>query len=157
MPGGTSSSRTPSSPASPRGTDPWPTSRRASSTCWASRPSTPVWGSDVAEATAGADGTAGADTPDEVHDGAYDLVAMGRTGVDIYPLQLGVGLEDVETFQKSLGGTATNVAVAAARHGRDVALVTRTGADAFGRYIHRALRGFGVDDRFVAPVDGPPT
>ena len=82
---------------------------------------------------------------------------MGRTGVDIYPLQFGVGLEDVETFQKFLGGTATNVAVAAARHGRDVALVTRTGADAFGRYIHRALREFGVDDRFVEPVDGPPT
>jgi len=94
---------------------------------------------------------------DEAHDGGYDLVAMGRTGVDIYPLQFGVGLEEVETFQKFLGGTATNVSVAAARHGRAVALVTRTGADAFGRYIHRALRGFGVDDRFVAPVDGPPT
>ncbi|SDP52681.1 5-dehydro-2-deoxygluconokinase [Pedococcus dokdonensis] len=88
---------------------------------------------------------------------AHDLVAMGRTGVDIYPLQYGVGLEEVETFQKFLGGTATNVAVAAARHGRDVALVTRTGEDAFGRYVHRALRGFGVDDRFVAPVAGPPT
>jgi 5-dehydro-2-deoxygluconokinase len=89
--------------------------------------------------------------------GTYDLVAMGRTGVDIYPLQFGVGLEDVETFQKFLGGTATNVSVAAARHGRRVALVTRTGDDAFGRYIHQALRGFGVDDSFVAPVDGPPT
>lgn len=87
----------------------------------------------------------------------YDLVAMGRTGVDIYPLQTGVGLEDVETFQKFLGGTATNVAVAAARHGREVALVTRTGDDAFGRYVHRALQGFGVDDRYVGPVDGPPT
>jgi 5-dehydro-2-deoxygluconokinase len=94
---------------------------------------------------------------DPTRDGAYDLVAMGRTGVDIYPLQLGVGLEEVETFQKFLGGTATNVAVAAARHGRDVALVTRTGTDAFGRYIHQALRGFGVDDRFVEPVEGPPT
>jgi 5-dehydro-2-deoxygluconokinase len=94
---------------------------------------------------------------DPTRDGAYDLVAMGRTGVDIYPLQLGVGLEEVETFQKFLGGTATNVAVAAARHGRHVALVTRTGTDAFGRYIHQALRGFGVDDRFVEPVEGPPT
>jgi 5-dehydro-2-deoxygluconokinase len=96
-------------------------------------------------------------TVGRAHEHAYDLVAMGRTGVDIYPLQSGVGLEDVETFQKFLGGTATNVAVAAARHGRDVALVTRTGADAFGRYIHRALLEFGVDDRFVEPVDGPPT
>lgn len=56
---------------------------------------------------------------------AYDLVAMGRTGVDIYPLQHGVGLEDVTTFQKFLGGSATNVAVAAARYGRRAALITR--------------------------------
>jgi 5-dehydro-2-deoxygluconokinase len=88
---------------------------------------------------------------------AYDLVAMGRTGVDIYPLQHGVGLEDVETFQKFLGGSATNVSVAAARYGLRTALVTRTGDDPFGRYVHQALQGFGVDDRFVTAVDGPPT
>ena len=51
-------------------------------------------------------------------DQPYDVVAIGRTGVDIYPLQVGVGLEDVETFGKYLGGSATNVAVAAARYGR---------------------------------------
>jgi 5-dehydro-2-deoxygluconokinase len=87
----------------------------------------------------------------------FDLVAMGRTGVDIYPLQHGVGLEDVETFQKFLGGSATNVAVAAARYGLRTALVTRTGDDPFGRYVHRALRELGVDDRFVSAVQGPPT
>lgn len=88
---------------------------------------------------------------------AYDVIAMGRTGVDIYPLDHGVGLEDVHTFEKFLGGSATNVAVAAARYGRRCALITRTGQDPFGRYIHRALRGFGVDDRFVSAVAGPPT
>ena len=60
----------------------------------------------------------------------YDVVAIGRTGVDIYPLQHGVGLEKVRTFEKFLGGSATNVAVAAARHGHRVALITRTGQDA---------------------------
>ncbi|WP_425752145.1 5-dehydro-2-deoxygluconokinase [Micromonospora sp. DT47] len=87
----------------------------------------------------------------------YDLVAMGRCGVDIYPLDHGVGLEDVGRFEKFLGGSATNVAVAAARHGRRAALITRTGRDPFGRYIHRSLRDFGVDDVFVTEVDGPPT
>ncbi len=89
--------------------------------------------------------------------GPYDVVAIGRTGVDIYPLQHGVGLEKVRTFEKFLGGSATNVSVAAARHGRRVALLTRVGQDAFGRYVHEALRDFGVDDRFVTAVDGPPT
>jgi len=82
---------------------------------------------------------------------------MGRTGVDIYPLQHGVGLEDVRTFEKFLGGSATNVAVAAARHGRRAALITRVGEDPFGTYVHRALRDLGVDDVFVSAVQGPPT
>jgi len=87
----------------------------------------------------------------------YDVVTAGRTGVDIYPLQVGVGLEDVRTFGKFLGGTAANVAVAAARHGLRTALVTRTGDDPFGRFVHRALRELGVDDRFVTPVADLPT
>ena len=82
---------------------------------------------------------------------------MGRVGVDIYPVQIGVGLEDVTSFGKYLGGSATNVAVAAARHGRRSAVITRTGADPFGRFVHQALRGFGVDDRFVSEVPGLPT
>jgi 5-dehydro-2-deoxygluconokinase len=82
---------------------------------------------------------------------------MGRIGVDLYPLQAGVGLEDVETFGKWLGGSATNVAVAAARHGRRSAVISRTGADPFGRFIHAALHGYGVDDRFVTPVPDLPT
>jgi len=88
---------------------------------------------------------------------SYDVVTMGRVGVDVYPLQVGVGLEDVETFGKFLGGSATNVAVASARHGRRVAVVTRVGADPFGRFVRRAIRRFGVDDAFVAEVEGLPT
>jgi 5-dehydro-2-deoxygluconokinase len=87
----------------------------------------------------------------------FDVITMGRIGVDIYPLQTGVGLEDVTSFGKYLGGSATNVAVAAARHGRTTAVITKTGADPFGRFIHRALTGYGVDDRFVGTSEGLPT
>ncbi|MEU5953917.1 5-dehydro-2-deoxygluconokinase [Streptomyces sp. NPDC047525] len=82
---------------------------------------------------------------------------MGRIGVDLYPLQAGVPLADVSTFGKFLGGSASNVAVAAARLGRRVAVVTRTGEDPFGDYLHRELREFGVDDRWVSGVAGLPT
>jgi 5-dehydro-2-deoxygluconokinase len=84
--------------------------------------------------------------------GHFEVVTIGRIGVDLYPLQDNVGLEDVETFGKYLGGSATNVAVAAARHGRVVAVISRTGPDAFGRYVHKALKEFGVDDSFVTAV-----
>lgn len=74
---------------------------------------------------------------------------MGRVGVDLYPLQSGVSLVDVESFGKFLGGSATNVAVAAARFGHRAAVVTKVGDDAFGEYVRKALLGFGVDDRYV--------
>ncbi|TDD00779.1 5-dehydro-2-deoxygluconokinase [Saccharopolyspora terrae] len=83
----------------------------------------------------------------------FDVITMGRIGVDIYPLQTGVPLPQVESFGKYLGGTATNVAVAAARLGHRSAVISRTGADPFGEYIHQALRGFDVDDRWVSPVE----
>ncbi|MFD4248194.1 5-dehydro-2-deoxygluconokinase [Amycolatopsis thermoflava] len=87
----------------------------------------------------------------------FDVVTMGRIGVDIYPLQTGTGLEDVTSFGKYLGGSATNVAVAAARYGRRSAVVTKTGADPFGRFLRRALAGYGVDDRFVGTSEHLPT
>ncbi|WTG70364.1 5-dehydro-2-deoxygluconokinase [Streptomyces sp. NBC_01547] len=82
---------------------------------------------------------------------------MGRIGVDLYPLTAGIPLAEAETFGKFLGGSPTNVAVAAARLGRRVAVITRTGADPFGGYLRSELRGFGVDDRWVAEVPGLPT
>ena len=57
----------------------------------------------------------------------FDVITIGRVGVDIYPLQVGVGLEDVTSFGKFLGGSATNVAVAAAKYGLKSAVITRTG------------------------------
>ncbi|MFF4151126.1 5-dehydro-2-deoxygluconokinase [Streptomyces sp. NPDC001651] len=88
---------------------------------------------------------------------AYDVITMGRIGVDLYPLQTGVPLSQVTSFGKFLGGSAANVAVAAARLGRRTALITRTGDDPFGTYLHEALQGFGVDDRWVTAVPGLPT
>jgi len=82
----------------------------------------------------------------------FDVITIGRVSVDLYPLQVGVGLEDVTSFGKFLGGSATNVAIAAARHGLRAAVITRTGADPFGRYVHQALAELGVEDRFVSAV-----
>ncbi|WP_405897800.1 5-dehydro-2-deoxygluconokinase [Streptomyces sp. NBC_00727] len=87
----------------------------------------------------------------------YDVITMGRIGVDLYPLRTGVPLARVDTFGKFLGGSPSNVAVATARLGRRSAVVTRTGADPFGDYLHEQLREFGVDDRWVTPVAAYPT
>ncbi|MER6776783.1 5-dehydro-2-deoxygluconokinase [Streptomyces sp. NPDC000659] len=93
-------------------------------------------------------------TADDV---AFDVITMGRIGVDLYPLRTGVPLAEADTFGKFLGGSPTNVAVAAARLGRRVAVITRTGADPFGAYLRAELRGFGVDDRWAGEVARYPT
>lgn len=82
--------------------------------------------------------------------GIPELLAIGRFGIDLYPLEDGIGLEGVNTFGKSLGGTAANVAVAAARYGHRVELVSRVGDDPFGRYLLGELDRLGVDPRQVA-------
>lgn len=89
--------------------------------------------------------------------GTPDVLTMGRVSVDIYSRDIGVPLPQVTSFGKYLGGSATNVAVAAARYGHDCAVITRTGRDPFGDYVHQALRDFGVDDRYVSEVPELPT
>ncbi|MEU7479907.1 5-dehydro-2-deoxygluconokinase [Lentzea sp. NPDC042327] len=80
---------------------------------------------------------------------SLEVLTVGRVGVDLYPEQSGVPLADVSTFAKSLGGTATNVAVAAARLGRRAGVLTKVGPDGFGTYVRRALEGFGVSPAHV--------
>ena len=87
----------------------------------------------------------------------HELLTIGRISVDIYPDDVGVDLEDVTSFGKYLGGSPSNVAVAAARHGRSTGVITRTGDDAFGKFLHRELHKFNVDDSFVTAVKEYPT
>ncbi|MEI2713777.1 MAG: 5-dehydro-2-deoxygluconokinase [Nocardioides sp.] len=58
-------------------------------------------------------------------------------------------LKDVRTFARSLGGTATNVAVAAARLGHRSAVLTKVGADGFGEFVREELARLAVDTAFV--------
>jgi 5-dehydro-2-deoxygluconokinase len=87
----------------------------------------------------------------------FDVLAIGRSGVDIYPLQIGVGLENVESFGKFLGGSAANVAVATARLGNRTALISGVGADPFGTFVRNELAHLGVDNCYVSTHDEYPT
>lgn len=80
---------------------------------------------------------------------SVEVMTVGRVSVDLYPEQIGIPLEDVTTFARFLGGSATNVAVAAARLGHRSAVVTKVGDDPFGSFVRRALAEFGVDARWV--------
>jgi 5-dehydro-2-deoxygluconokinase len=87
-----------------------------------------------------------------------DVLTIGRVSVDLYTEQIGVPLRDATTLRKSIGGTSTNVAVAAARLGVHAATVTKVGADPMGDYVRDALANtFGVDVRWVGVDDHLPT
>ena len=79
-----------------------------------------------------------------------DVLTIGRVGVDLYAEELHVGFTQARRFRKSVGGSPTNVAVAAARLGRRAAVFTKVGDDGLGEYVRYALvEEFGVDTRFV--------
>jgi 5-dehydro-2-deoxygluconokinase len=82
-------------------------------------------------------------------DAALDLIAVGRSSVDLYGEQIGGRLEDMGSFAKYVGGSPTNTAVAAARLGLSTGLLTRVGADHMGRFIREQLVREGIDVRGV--------
>jgi 5-dehydro-2-deoxygluconokinase len=74
-----------------------------------------------------------------------DLVCIGRTCVDLYAEQEGARLEDVQSFRKYVGGSATNIAFNTARLGVRSAMLTRVGEEQMGRFVRRTLADIGVD------------
>jgi 5-dehydro-2-deoxygluconokinase len=82
-----------------------------------------------------------------------DLLAIGRSSVDLYGQQVGGRLEDMGSFAKYVGGSPTNTAIGAARLGLKAALMTRVGADHMGRFIREQLVREGVDVASVITDD----
>ena len=79
-----------------------------------------------------------------------DVVAIGRSCVDLYGEQVGGRLEDMLSFAKYVGGSPTNTAIGCARLGLNAALVTRVGDDHFGRFVREQLQREGVATDGVA-------
>jgi 5-dehydro-2-deoxygluconokinase len=82
-------------------------------------------------------------------DKALDLIAIGRSSIDLYGQQIGCRLEDVSSFVKYIGGSPTNTAIGAARLGLRTALITRVGNDHMGRFIREQLEREDVSTRGV--------
>ena len=85
--------------------------------------------------------------------GALELLTVGRISIDLYCGQLGADWREAHSFEKAVGGSPTNVAIAATRLGRRAAVYTKVGADPFGDVAVQELRDFGVDVSFVGVED----
>ncbi len=82
-----------------------------------------------------------------------ELLTVGRISIDLYCGQLGAGWHEAESFVKAVGGSPTNVAIAASRLGRRAAVFTKVGSDPFGEVALAELRAFGVDVRFAGVLE----
>lgn len=86
-----------------------------------------------------------------------EVYVLGRIIVDLYGNEINASLEEVKSFNKYLGGSAGNTAVGLARHGADVGLISRVGADQHGDFLLDTLAREGVDTAMVRRDSAAPT
>ncbi len=85
---------------------------------------------------------------------APEVLAVGRVSIDLYAQQEGASFLDPQTFAKSIGGSPTNVAVAAARLGHRAAIATKVGPGSLGDYVRHQLTTWDVDTTYVGTGEG---
>jgi 5-dehydro-2-deoxygluconokinase len=84
----------------------------------------------------------------------YDVLAMGRSCIDLYAHQLGVPITEVTSFDAYVGGCPTNVSVGTRRLGLRSVLLTAVGDDQVGEFVTAFLDREHVDTRFIPRKPG---
>ena len=73
-----------------------------------------------------------------------DVICVGRATVDIYSKDIGL-LEEANNFAKYLGGSPGNTAVAMAKQGLKVGVITKVSNDGMGRFVRNYLKSQDID------------
>ena len=84
----------------------------------------------------------------------YDILAMGRSSIDLYSNDIGVPFEEIGSFGAYVGGCPLNISVGTRRLGSRSALLTAVGVDKVGDFILHFLRKEGVETRFTPRKPG---
>ena len=85
---------------------------------------------------------------------SYDILAMGRSSIDLYSNDIGAAFEDITSFAAYVGGCPLNISVGAQRLGSRAALLTAVGDDKVGDFILHFLQKEGIETRFVPRKPG---
>src|ERR671928_2130014 len=84
----------------------------------------------------------------------FDVLAMGRSSIDLYSNDVGARFVDITSFAAYVGGSPTNISVGTHRLGLNSALLTAVGADPVGDFILHFLGNEGVETRFIPRKPG---
>src|SRR6266576_3603670 len=79
----------------------------------------------------------------------YDVLAMGRSSIDLYAHEIGVPITQVRSFDAYVGGCPTNVSVGTRRLGLRSALLTAVGDDQVGDFVTAFLDREQVETRCI--------
>jgi 5-dehydro-2-deoxygluconokinase len=85
---------------------------------------------------------------------AYDVLAMGRSSLDLYSNDVGAPFVEITSFAAYVGGSPTNVSVGTRRLGLRSALLTAVGEDIVGDFVLHFLRKEGVETAFIPRKPG---
>jgi 5-dehydro-2-deoxygluconokinase len=84
----------------------------------------------------------------------YDILAMGRSSIDLYSNDVGAPFEEITSFAAYVGGCPTNISVGSRRLGLRAALLTAVGEDKVGDFVLRFLNDEGVETRYIPRKPG---
>ena len=84
----------------------------------------------------------------------YDVLAIGRSSIDLYAHEIGLPITDVRSFDAYVGGCPTNVSVGTRRLGLRSALLTAVGDDQVGEFVTAFLDREDVETRFIPRKPG---
>ena len=84
----------------------------------------------------------------------YDVLAIGRSSIDLYAHEVGCAIADVRSFDAYVGGCPTNVSVGTRRLGLRSALLTAVGDDQVGDFVTAFLDREQVETRFIPRKPG---
>jgi len=87
-------------------------------------------------------------------DRSYDILAMGRSSIDLYANEIGAPFTEIKSFAAYVGGCPTNISVGTRRLGLRSALLTAVGADPVGDFILSFLEKEGVVTSFIPRKPG---
>lgn len=78
-------------------------------------------------------------------DRPLDAICLGRAGVDLYAREANTDFQDVSGFEKFVGGSPANIAIALTKLGAKPGLISSVSDDGLGKYVCTYLESMGVD------------
>jgi 5-dehydro-2-deoxygluconokinase len=74
----------------------------------------------------------------------YDVLAIGRSSIDLYANEIGAPFTEIKSFAAYVGGCPTNISVGTRRLGLRTALLTAVGEDLVGDFVLSFLEREGI-------------